>query len=122
MKQKLTENQTSWLADLRSGDYEQGMGQLHCKNKFCCLGVAAKKFATAETVIVGDSNGHTYDGENVNAPQYVVAALNLYGDVGNTSPEFDGECLETLNDDGATFTEIADLIEKDPSRFFRAGT
>lgn len=31
-----------WVAALRSGEYEQGRGNLHDKGKFCCLGVWLK--------------------------------------------------------------------------------
>ena len=44
----LIPEQTQWIADLRSDEFKQAQGVLECKDGFCCLGVASKRFAEGE--------------------------------------------------------------------------
>jgi hypothetical protein len=119
MTQKLTPNQTKWIAALRSGKYEQTVGKLHDSGGYCCLGVAAKEFVSDSVKVVVDADGiGTYDGDNAEAPLYVVDALGLFNVCGGSLGH--GEALTEINDNGATFNRIADLLESDPSMYFKA--
>lgn len=117
-----------WADALRSGEYPQSSGVLHNNFGFCCLGVlcdvavkngvipapridsdviSARRFYGAEEASaflpteVQDWLGT--DGRDVDAPQSVVNALNLY----NFRSSF-----VALNDThDATFDHIADCIE-----------
>ena len=101
-----------WIPALRSGKYAQGKRQLRVEDLFCCLGVACDlvkervgvewisgRFAESESLLpkavrlfVGiDSGGHK-DREGT----------RLIGD-GNAD-------LAGLNDNGASFLEIADVL------------
>jgi hypothetical protein len=119
MTQKLTPNQTKWIAALRSGKYEQTVGKLHDSGGYCCLGVAAKEFVSDDVKVEVNANGvGTYDGDDAEAPLYVMSALGLFDACGCSSGEEEG--LTEINDNGASFDRIADLLESDPSMYFKA--
>lgn len=105
----LSPNQTLWVEALRSGHYKQGTGLL-CKNgAYCCLGVAAELFATPETRReTRDDGAIRFDGAVSVAPHYVTEALDLITDTGSIT----SRCLSlaSLNDEGLTFDQIADVI------------
>ena len=125
MTLSLTDNQSRWLAELRSGKYKQGTGALQCGDEFCCLGVAAKMFATGATrvtlaplapIIRPELKLVSYNGCTASAPLYVVEALGLRGNCGEgvACPS-----LSSLNDNSKSFSRIADIIESDPERYFK---
>lgn len=108
-----------WLAALRSGEYEQGKFSLRsAEDKFCCLGVLtdlAVKAGVCEWEFRGfdpyRSGGH--DGQ---LPYSVQdwAAVSGWGALRIPVDYQDSSCftlLSALNDAGATFLEIADIIE-----------
>lgn len=106
-----------WLKALRSGEYQQGQGQLRSDegDRYCCLGVLCDLAVKAG--VVGCRHdprlGYMYGPYPLGAssaflPQEVVkwAGLDTH------SPEIPGHStLSTLNDDGHSFLEIAALIE-----------
>lgn len=107
-----TDVKTKWIAALRDGTYAQTQGYLHNEHGFCCLGVLCD--------VVADSRGAEwrfttrYNGEKV---------FNYYKDgeyKGQFSlPEgFEGLTEEQItrlwkmnDEEGKTFSEIADWIE-----------
>jgi hypothetical protein len=127
----------AWVKALRSGEYQQTEGAL-CKVVdtydgepvlgFCCLGVLSElaiKHGASVSVdeFAGDlyEPARTYDGEE-NFPPYAVAKWALgtdertNWDVRYVDPDEDLDTHSALadrNDGGATFREIADLIEND---------
>ena len=117
MTKSLTPNQKIWLDALRSGEYEQGEGILHeivdGKESFCCLGVAAKIFASTDTMPTIKKEIHqgkeyvVYDGMSHLAPDYVIDALSLLDECGSSSAS---TALSSMNDMGKTFAEIADYF------------
>lgn len=109
-----------WVAALRSGEYEQGIGQLRLGNTFCCLGVLCDIYAK-ESETVWESRNPPSLGEVCYSflsayglpPQEVViwAELDLREPVLTYGLETGVE-LTTLNDDlMLDFKQIADLIE-----------
>jgi hypothetical protein len=137
MTQQLTPNQKQWITALRSGLYTQGEGKLHSTDGFCCLGVAAKEFLTCDVKVTANVHGSftqwKYNGEPDVAPDYVMNALGLYDSNGSTkayrtqiestSPTSDYIAsdelgLTTMNDNGKTFDQIADIIEANPENYF----
>lgn len=119
-KQPLGPNQTFWLKELRSGKYEQWKTDLCRNGKYCCLGVAAEIFATGQTEIPITKGIKYFDICMSSAPNYVMEALSLYRDLGETSRlVFGPDSLAHMNDHGKTFAEIADIIEEDPSVYFK---
>ena len=118
---ELGPNQTLWLQALRSGLYAQGMQHLNSPDGFCCLGVACEIFKDALDLEVKILPTQTfYQGSSGTAPVRVIEHLGLYGDVGDADPSTGGHELAHLNDEGVSFTEIADLITADPAVYFRS--
>lgn len=116
MPKELNENAKKWVAALRSGEYTQAKRQLRTETGMCCLGVACDLYSK-ETGEQWD--GHKFLGEDDTLP------LQVKEWVGLTGPEgvFLGDsnmptALSTKNDIGATFAEIADIIESQPEGLF----
>lgn len=113
-----------WTDALRSGAYEQGVGYLNYENKFCCLGVlcevAMQNGCTVNKQEDEDRKGmYVYDNATAFVPNRVVhwAGLNdvsvhIVSGCSVRLPNYDNENLTTINDRGASFNEIADLIEQ----------
>jgi hypothetical protein len=110
----------NWLADLRSGEYEQAKGKL-CEIRedgsmaFCCLGLLEHKLGRLES-------GMDRETSNSEVPPSTVATLlglpiNEHTDpmdIGHFNPEviiIIGASASVANDNGRTFAEIADGLE-----------
>jgi len=116
------EVKAQWLADLRSGEFEQGRGVMRSpEGQFCCMGVLCDQYARTHgedwgpvTTIYG-AEGYRFDGEVTFPPEKVVDWAGLeYFDPNVLHPDgIQGTvCISTLNDhDDLTFAQIADLIE-----------
>ncbi len=101
----------AWIAALRSGEYRQGQTELHNveKNTFCCLGVLCDLHMRATSAGSWGDFG-VYLGECATLPSAVVD----WAGVPDYNPNVEdgrGECIAEVNDNGATFEEIADIIE-----------
>jgi hypothetical protein len=109
------------IAALRSGEFKQGQLRLRpTSNTFCCLGVACELYrretGQGEWVSTLEDPAHPDlqqfvmpDGTTVGVlPPSVRKWLGWSSDKGSTSEA----CLAERNDSGATFSEIADLIEQ----------
>ena len=100
------ENIQKWVDALRSGEYEQGKGNLKTADgKFCCLGVAC------EISELGEWNGRYYlDASNFLPPE-VQGWLGL-----SSSPQIvgvaDGSAWYLNDHRGWSFDQIADAIER----------
>lgn len=91
-----------WVEALRSGKYKQGKRALKTKNGYCCLGVLC------DISNLGEWKEFSYLGEDLTLPLEV----QLWAGLSTESPIAKDNLLETYNDTGYTFEEIADLIEK----------
>lgn len=120
MKKAIAEQ---WVKALRSGDYEQGVGQLRLEkdNSFCCLGVLCNLHAMAHPKIAAEQeNVALYLGESSILPHEVADWADMrYPDGQPRDIKVDvviGEDsysdLADANDCGCSFTEIANWIEK----------
>lgn len=103
-----------WLEALRSGRYAQTKRTLRDENGFCCLGVLCDVVAPdlglqwKENLV----NGSRFNIANSISllPTAVMAATGLlHADAVLDS----GLSLIELNDNGHSFSEIADIIEKE---------
>jgi hypothetical protein len=124
-KQELGHNQEKWLQALESGDYKQGMGNLHVVlgygELFCCLGVACVVSGIkGDPLGEGRTGAYSYDGCISYAPSSVVKALGLHDEYGAIMPAsaVAGSYLAGMNDEGKSFAEIAAFIRANPSRVF----
>ncbi len=115
-----------WIKALTSGEYEQGRGYLREADKYCCLGVLCELAVKAGKVRAGRVCSR-YEGQDTIyeygfdehsgvLPSEVVAWAGL--PAADPVPYFNDVTEEPLkslsgyNDDGATFEEIARVIEE----------
>ena len=116
-----------WIGALRSGKYEQGSEKLRSVSGYCCLGVLCDLYAQEHNVeweFRGNEEtnlqpqDYWYFGDQSEfLPESVRewAELNLYNPI--LRVEDDDEMFEvneevsTLNDEGYSFSTIADLIQ-----------
>lgn len=90
-----------WIAALRSGKYSQTQSTLHDEKGFCCLGVAADVFEVADLEDMYKPGGET------EGPDWVYKKLK------KQIPKKIYEKGISMNDRGRSFSEIADMIEKE---------
>lgn len=117
-----------WIEALRSGEYEQGQEYLNSEKGFCCLGVLCD-IAIKEGVIPDwreKPEPQAYgQGHELIAVKWVLGSASLlprevHDWAGlKRDDEFstlgylgDGTSLASMNDNGSTFAEIADVIEE----------
>lgn len=134
------EARAAWSAALRSGEYAQGQLQLRRGDEFCCLGVACDLYQRLEGVgqwrhdddgdvgfapVDDEAEYHLLPwevqewlgvGENAACDVSVETLTRLTGPdvtalVTELSPEDGPVTLAGLNDNGATFAQIADVID-----------
>lgn len=102
-----------WVKALKSGKYEQTVGQLKRDGKYCCLGVACE-LAKKDGVI------NHYAGSAEILPAVVQKRLGLNTRIGHFNRYYsDCKSLATLNDNYTSFEEIAKIIESEPKGLFR---
>ncbi len=103
---------TDWLFLLRSGAIDQGTHKLHIgeNDSFCCLGVLCE-LAVAHGVIekAGQAPGNSLYGGHASV---LPLPVMKWAELNSNSPTVKGKYLTTMNDEGESFNEIADLIEK----------
>lgn len=115
-----------WVKALRSGKYAQGRYALNTDGKFCCLGVLCEIARADEGLRLEVKNINEiviYGDESSFLPRQVAewAGIDSSGSIPDNFPvEFvNGKghrdtaySLMALNDSGATFEDIADIIEE----------
>lgn len=113
--QPLGPNQEKWLKALESGDFKQMQQCLMAGNSYCCLGVGCVVMGLVPQCDGGD---WSFAGEREAAPDEFVEFVGLHNKYGYSKGKvFSG--LVSLNDNGTTFPEIAAIIRRDPSVYFR---
>ena len=105
-------NQTKWVESLRSGKYRQGRGYLRVENRYCCLGVGCEIFDIEKHARVQDKILYYEFGKE--QPCVSICPDELWEILGFISCSN----LVSMNDNGKSFTEIADEIEKNSDKYF----
>lgn len=96
-----------WVDELRSGKYPQGKGQLKDGNgNYCCLGVLCE-------IHREETGGEWKDDSYLNRNTVLHYSVVEWARLPDENPKCGGSSLAFLNDNGKTFTEIADIIEKE---------
>lgn len=108
-EQKLPpELKAKWLEALRSGQHKQAKGELFRDKGYCCLGVLSlvqgRLTYVGDRARDGDANGSAIELDPTNP----VAFVGEHGVIDTDSAK---RGLASLNDHGATFAELADVIE-----------
>ena len=108
-----------WLTALRSGEYQQAKGALYQvkENAFCCLGVLCDLHSKVNDAVWDtDFNDAEYFADDSALPQEVMdwaGVTQASGCYLEDPADGDTECnLAVINDHGADFQHIADIIEK----------
>lgn len=114
MKLMNPEVKNLWIEALRSGEYRQGVGALRNKHdEFCCLGVLCNLHAQAHPEVAAQENN---PGMYMNCYGKLPHAVATWSGVDEwgTIHKLDDDDIElvALNDDGASFDDIADIIEE----------
>ena len=107
-------NRKVWVEALRSGEYEQGTGQLRKDNAYCCLGVACDVSGLGEWHSRLQNHNYTYKiHEDKSDFTYLPYEVRAWLGISTSDGELTNHnSLASMNDDGATFIEIADAIEE----------
>jgi hypothetical protein len=107
-----------WIEALESGEYKQAVSYLSIHGLYCCLGVACEvaiKHGVEVTRAYRDEIVQ-YDGDHSLLPPSVQKWLGLRCNDGGFEVAHDDWIeevnLATLNDEGATFQEIANVIRE----------
>ena len=129
-KEERQANRKAWIKALRSGKYKQGRFALRSKSSggevHCCLGVACDIsklgawYSTERrlTSYLGES-AFTYLDRVVVLPPEVMNWLGINSEVGSFTGENNRQRrLDRVNDCGASFNEIANIIESEPEGLF----
>lgn len=107
-----------WLKALRSKEFPQTTRALKDEVGYCCLGVLCELHAreTGTEWVWTSSNLYAYGQNTSTLPDSVI----LWSGVQDQNPDVTNGCLAQLNDGDErnsikahTFTEIADIIERD---------
>jgi hypothetical protein len=112
-----------WLDALRSGKYDQGKGCLQdSRGRFCCLGVLTDLYSEEKNIPWHQYAGIDIDrfgihafpiaGQNSAEENYLTPSVQDWADENNTLARMTQVTLSEMNDNGSTFSEIANWIEK----------
>ncbi|HYE20129.1 MAG TPA: hypothetical protein VEA69_16905 [Tepidisphaeraceae bacterium] len=111
----------AWLDALRSGEFKQTTECLaDSDGGHCCLGVACRVAVAAGVPLEVEENDDgdiCFDQCGTYLPPTASQMLGLR----NRSGSFEEGALWQLNDGGATFPEIADIIEANALTLFKNG-
>lgn len=103
-----------WVAELLSGDYIQGTGQLRSNDdKFCCLGVLCNLHAKMHPELAEFQNiKNMYFSAYGLLPEKVLYWADMKHTDGGYTLNYETYSLSVANDNGATFQEIAQIIRE----------
>ena len=126
-----TRARNDWIKALRSGKYQQTRHALRNEKGYCCLGVLCDIFSEElhldpVTRYINDTCFDVAYSESATVlPISVADYVGLKTREGRFSKYRHGvkevheyEALTSLNDDGATFAEIADILEDNEDLLF----
>ncbi len=125
MNPTLNPNARLLVAELRKTPeergYRQGRGQLHraSDNARCCLGVACELYQREVGGLKVEKTDETvfYNSKSGMLPEEVRDWLGFT----DTGGEYEEYSLYKLNDNDASFRQIADIIERKPDGLFVEG-
>ncbi len=112
-----------WVGALRSGGYGQTDGQLRrtyrpgegeIPAEYCCLGVLCDLYDKANKTSSWNNETDNFMGKGAFLPEEVSgwAGMNAYERDGLFTSAGEYEDVVSMNDNGATFGDIADVIER----------
>jgi hypothetical protein len=105
---------TRWLAALRSGEYKQTKEYLRTPDGFCCLGVLCDLYDPTVWDSVRDADddhNYNYNFTSIGRSSFETLPPSEIAELVDLT-EDDCNALAGLNDEGMSFKQIADIIEK----------
>src|SRR6267378_4900821 len=100
-----------WIKILRNGEFKQIKGALENESGNCCLGVLCNM-----ALIEGICDFTRINVETINAFDNAWVTLPCsvmkWAEIKTTDASFNFESLADINDQGKSFSQIADIIEK----------
>ena len=114
MKQHIKEK---WLEALRSGKYKQGKNLLKTEDGYCCLGVLCDLHRKSTKSKRNKWQGSYYNCGNEYTTSFLPRLVQKWAGIDTKEGEFElkngeKEYLTTLNDQGKSFKQIANYIER----------
>jgi hypothetical protein len=111
----MNDNMKLVLKALRSGKYTQTTGALQDRTGYCCLGVMCDIYEKVTGEGVRRYPYNFIEGGNLTKHPQVEKWVGLMGPFGGFMNRHKGYVsLAGLNDNGSTFSQIADFIESEP--------
>lgn len=128
----MNDNARKWVEALRSGEYAQTRaGALRDSTGYCCLGVACDLYAKEHddlkeipfnSLFPGGYYSYAFvDSDGFQHVAFLPEVVRQWLGLRTASGKFfyDGvKDLAPMNDDGADFNEIANIIESEPKGLF----
>lgn len=120
-KEEQKKNRAKLVEDLRSRQHKQTRGQLFDGEGYCCLGRAcyiySKECGCGQFIL--DDNEWFFSLNGASLKTYPNSSVADYFGFSTNSGSFIDKCgikscLSWMNDHGATFEEIANIIESEP--------
>jgi len=99
----------AWTNALRSGQYEQGKESLYSNGKFCCLGVLTDLYIQETNQEWHHDAGCCYSFETEGG--ILPLSVQQWAQLHDPNPYLAGYHITSWNDEGTSFTELADLID-----------
>lgn len=106
-----------WLVALRSGEYEQCTGWLRRDNCFCVAGLLCEVYDNTRWFPDGDMGSDGRKRYDYLAPDNHELWSGLYPNGMPLEDFVDNSGIMGMNDDGRTFSELADIIELRRDKF-----
>jgi hypothetical protein len=118
-KPALPKNAVKWIEALRSGKFKQTRGLLKHEDAFCGLGVACEIYRkTRKKGSIKWVNGAIFGSTGI-LPIQVMKWLGIKNQYGTSySNGLVNGSVISLNDNGASFSKIADFIERNADNLF----
>lgn len=115
-------NMKKWIEALRSGTYQQGVARLRRQGRYCCLGVACDLMDSSKW----RTSGWRMDDGRISSfylptevadwlgidKEYRLDPEGLTTNVLVKNRHDQKDDIASMNDDGASFDDIADAIER----------
>lgn len=105
-----------WVQALKSNKYSQTKGTLKDSYGYCCLGVLCEISKISDWKLIDNHHISKYKYNDSSMIGLLPEEVRKWADIKTTDGTFIQNnkqlILTTLNDDGVSFNEIADIIEK----------
>jgi hypothetical protein len=113
-KEEQKEHRVALVAALRSGKYRQARNSLNTGNGMCCLGVACDISGLGEWEPTTYGKIRYVLGDNSSINYLTDELKDYFGFTSNKGKYGWHTSLAEKNDSGASFADIADIIESEP--------